>query len=339
MLRWTRRVVLFVAVFVVLVLCTGVAYEQWARRSVARDFPPPGVLIEYKNKLSHLHCTGEGAPTVVLEAGHGVAGSLAWASVQPGIAADTRVCSYDRAGILWSEPRDEPRDAAHITEELHGLLEAALESPPYVMVGHSLGGLLVRVFADRFPSEVAGVVFVDAAHPEQFDRYPAKVREFLSEAESSLPSPRLFRLWTAVGAYRFRLDTPQNAVQAFLPRTIPWGFLGERMARDATAEQAAESEALGDRPLIVLTAGVGPRYPGVQDAALREFYDTWLALQAELASLSTNSDHRVIEGATHNIQRDDPEAVIAAVRDVVNAVRQGATLARVAGAQAAGGTR
>lgn len=323
MARWIRRVVLGATSLIVLVVCAGVAYEQWSRRSSAREFPPPGELIEYNGQRSHLHCTGEGSPTVILEAGHGMAGSLAWASVQPGIAAGSRVCSYDRAGILWSEPRDEPRDAVRITEELHGLLEVASESPPYVMVGHSLGGLLVRVFADRFPGEVAGVVFVDAAHPEQFDRYPAEVREFLSEAESSLPSPHLFRLWAAIGAYRFRLDPPQNAIQAFLPRTVPWGFLSERMAQDATAEQAAETGTLGDRPLVVLTAGVGPRYPGVTDAALGEFYDTWLALQAELASLSTNSDQRVIEGASHNIHRDDPEAVIAAVHDVVDAVRQG----------------
>lgn len=326
MAKWIRRVALGVAALAVLVVCTGVAYEQWSRRSVARAFPPVGTMIELDGKRSHLHCTGQGSPTVILEAGLGVAGSRNWVGIQPEIAAVTRVCSYDRAGILWSEPRDGPRDAARIAAELHGLLDVASESPPYVMVGHSLGGLLVRVYDDRYPGEVAGLVFVDASHPQQYDRYPAEVLEYVSEARASLPSLRLFRLWAAVGGYRLRLPPAEDAVGGFLPRTVPWGFLGERAARDAIAAQVAETGALGDRPLVVLTAGVGPRFPGVSDEVVEDFHDVWLELQAELASLSTNSVHRTIEGATHDIHRDDPGAVIAAVEAVVNAVRQGASL-------------
>lgn len=126
MLRWARRVILGVVGLVVAALCAGVAYEQWSRRQIAREFPPPGRLVEHGGRLSHLFCMGNGSPTVILEAGLDTDGSQTWAGVQPQIAAETRVCSYDRGGILWSEPRKEPRDANRIAGELH---ESTLLTP------------------------------------------------------------------------------------------------------------------------------------------------------------------------------------------------------------------
>lgn len=187
MLEWTRRILLGALVLVALAISAGFLYERWARRNVAREYPPPGRLVEHDGRRSHLLCSGEGPPTVVLDAGLGVTGVLAWTDVQPDVAAFSRVCSYDRAGIMWSEPRAEPRDAHRIGNELHGILKAASESPPFVLVGHSVGGLLVRVYTDRYPDEVAGLVLVDAAHPEQFERYPAEVLEYRTQLDSSLP--------------------------------------------------------------------------------------------------------------------------------------------------------
>jgi pimeloyl-ACP methyl ester carboxylesterase len=334
MLKWIRRVLFGTAVLVVVAVGMGVVYEQTSQRSVAREFPPVGQLVEHGGKRSHLFCIGEGSPTVILEGGLSVGGSQDWANIQPEIAADTRVCSYDRAGILWSEPREEPRDAHRIAEELHALLEAASELPPYVMVGHSLGGLLVRVYDDRFPGEVAGFVFIDASHPEQFDRYPPEVLEARSNLESSLPPPLLIRLLAVTGVYRrFMLSRPDNPIAAFLPRTVPWGFSGEMAARAAMSEQAAAAGNLDSRPVAVLTAGERPRMPGVTEEALDEYHGIRLALHAELAALSTNSDQRTIEGAGHNIYADKPEAVIAGVRDVVSAVRQDTSLQAEAGSQ------
>ena len=172
MRRWIKRIVLGALALVALVLGAGLVYEQWSRWSAARRFPPPGHLVEVEGRSSHLNCTGEGTPTVVLEAGLDSIGALAWVNVQPEIARTARVCSYDRAGIGWSERRAGSRDAVRIAEELHALLAAASESPPYVMVGHSLGGPLVRVFADRFKAEVVGLVFIDSSHPEQLERFP-----------------------------------------------------------------------------------------------------------------------------------------------------------------------
>lgn len=323
LLEWLRRVLLGGLVLLVLLLVTGVVYEQWGRREAAREFPPPGQLVEFDGAVSHLDCTGEGSPTVVLEAGLGVAGSRSWTAVQPEVAGHTRVCSYDRAGFLWSERREEPRDAERIARELHGLLEAASESPPYVMVGHSLGGLLVRVYDDRFPDEVAGFVLVDPSHPEQFDRYLEDVVEHRSRQEASLPPPLLFRAWTFVGGLRFSRPAPENAVQAFLWRTVPQGLLGETAARDAIYEQAAGTGTLGDRPLVVLSAGAPTRVPDIPDEVLETWHETRRTLHADLAELSGDSDLRVVDGADHDIHHEDPGAVIAAIRDVVEAVREG----------------
>lgn len=320
MLRWLQRALLGAVVIIVVAVAAGLIWEQRSRREVAREFPPPGRMVEFDGKRSHLSCAGSGSPTVVLEGGLGVAGSLTWSDVQPEVAEHTRVCSYDRAGFLWSEPREEPRDADRITGELDALLDAAGESPPYVMVGHSIGGLLVRVYADRFPGEVAGVVLVDAAHPGQYDRYPDAVLDHLSEAEPSLPPRPLFRAWATIGGYRLLMPDPEDPIVAHLPRTVPWGFLGERAARDAIHERAAAAGTLGDRPLVVLTAGAPTRYPGLSDEELEALYETWTTLQAELVELSTRSVQRTVEGATHDIHREDPDAVVEAVRDVVDAV-------------------
>ena len=322
MKKWLRRGLLALLGLPVVVVGAGIGYEQWARRSVAEEFPPPGQLVEHGGQRSHLNCTGQGSPTVVLEAGLGVAGSLSWRAVQRKVAAGTRVCSYDRAGYLWSEPRDEPRDANRIARELHALLQASSESPPYLLVGHSLGGLLIRVYDDRYTGEVTGFVFVDPSHPEQFDRYPPGVVEYRTRRTAALPPPLLFRAWVFVGGYRLTLAPPDNAVQAYLWRTVPWGFLGEENAREAIYEQASSTGPLGDRPVVVLTAGEPTSVSGLSDAVLSEWHETHRVLHAEIADLSTNSDLRRVEGAGHNIHRDDPEAVVAAIRDVVQAARR-----------------
>lgn len=186
MLTWTRRVLLSVLPLVVLAISAGSMYERSARRDVAGEYPPPGDLVEYDGESSHLFCTGEGSPTVVLEAGLGVTGAL-----------------------------------------------------------------------------------------------------------------------------------------AYLPRTVPWGFSGELAARDAMSEQAAATGDLGDRPLVVLTAGAEPDLPGVSEDTRERVSDIRTELRIELAALSTHSVRRTVKDAGHDVPSDAPEAVVAAVRDVVRAVRKG----------------
>lgn len=334
MRKWIKRAIQGAVGLVALLILSGLTYEQLARRSVFKRFAPLGEFVEVDGRTAHLRCLGEGRPTVVLEAGFGPDGSESWASIMPDIASISRVCAYDRAGILWSEPGKEPRDAYHIADELHALLATASESPPFVLVGHSLGGLFVRVFADRYGDEVSGVVFVDSSHPEQGERLP----QVVVEASAALPSPVFMKASAALGVMRWGLRAdahvadgePQNLTELLLPRSVT-GLLTEMDAIDTFAAQTAATSDLGDRPVVVLTAGQvaeGIRQ-AFDEAVLEETHAVWLELQGELAALSTNSDHRVIERASHYIHQQAPEAVRTAIADVVMAVRDDSPVRRV----------
>jgi len=325
MLKWLKRISLGLATIVIAVILGGVGFEQWSRWSVARDFPPSGQVIMIDGAAMHLHCSGTGSPTVVLEAGLDITGSLAWATVQPEISSLTRVCSYDRAGIYRSERRSEIPTARGISGRLHSLLEAASETPPYVLVGHSLGGPLIRVFADRYPQDVAGLVFVDASHPDQMQRFSAE-----SVAAMDGPSPILLSTLAATGMLRlsdapFPENMPAEArsiAKRFAPQSIP-GVLSELETLETILAEAGESAGFGNLPLIVLAAGRLPDElpPGMTEELAADISTVWSELQAEHTTLSTNSEQRVIEDATHYIQFDNPDAVNRAIRDVVEIVR------------------
>jgi biopolymer transport protein ExbB/TolQ/pimeloyl-ACP methyl ester carboxylesterase len=245
----------------------------------------------------HLHCEGEGSPAVVFDAGAGNDGS-SWRTVQPGVARVTRACSYDRAGLGYSGPGRKPRNSARMAMELHALLAAAQVPPPYVLVGHSAGGLNVRLFANDYFDEVAGMVLVDAT--------PAAARERLtprlSEQERQQQRERLQR-----GPDGWDFDSFQESMQL-----------------------AGAAPALGNLPLVVLTAGRDDREGGPPPSAppeeMKRRFEIWQELQVELAQLSSNSRHTVVPEARHFVHWDAPAVVVRAVRDVVVAARTGQRL-------------
>ena len=326
MWKWIRRSSLSAVGLIGLAQGTGLAYDQWSRWNTPRAFfPPPGDLVQFDGARSHLHCIGHGSPTILLEAGLDPSGSYSWRRVLPDIAVTTRVCAYDRAGILWSEPRPGPRDAHRIADELHALLAAASEPPPYVMVGHSFGGLLVRVFAHRFKGEVVGFVLVDSAHPAGLYRMPLG-------AISPEPAPlRLLasKFFAATGVSRLRAGPPKTPPQAYAHSSM-LAAQGEGQAFRASCAQVAETRKLDNSPLVVLTAGHIPPPSGMSEATQNVFHEIRLALQDELAMLSTNADQRVIPRAGHFVQLDDPAAVVTAIRDVVTAARAGTPVRKAA---------
>jgi pimeloyl-ACP methyl ester carboxylesterase len=168
---WIRRGLLIMVAGLLTLAAMGTVYRAIATQIDRRTYPPPSNMVDVGTHRLHINCVGEGSPTVILEAASpGM--SADWVRVQQQVSQTTRVCAYDRAGLGWSEAGPEPRDARQISSELHCLLNAAGTQGPYVLVGHSYGGLYARMYADRYPADVAGMVLVDSSHPEQFTRSP-----------------------------------------------------------------------------------------------------------------------------------------------------------------------
>lgn len=291
-------------------LLLGFIYEPIAEATDAKTYPAPGQLVDVGGYRLHINCTGTGNPTVVIDAGWGD-WSTAWEFVQPDVAKTTRVCTYDRAGMGWSETGPLPRDAAQFAKELHTLLQNAGIPGPYVMVGHSMGGLTVRVFVHDYASEIAGVVLIDSMTPQQFTQLPTAVQP-PSDSQSQLFSfpaalarfgvMRLFAKplglapFTALDeqAYYSRLVRTQN-VQA---------YISEGQGMPAGGMEASAVKTFRDLPLIVLTAKLND-IPG------------WPEWQAELLQLSSNSQQLFAENSGHNIQSDEPKAAVAAILQMV----------------------
>jgi pimeloyl-ACP methyl ester carboxylesterase len=328
LLRWTFRGVAMLAGLLVTALAASATYHAFRQANETRQFPPPGRLVDVGGHRLHLHCTGEGRPTVVLEAPAG-GSSLGWSLVQPGIARETRTCSYDRAGLGWSEPGPRPRSAARIVGELHTLLARSGEAGPYVLVGSSLGGTYLRLFAIRHPEAVAGIVFVDAAHERQFDDNPG----WRDEVEGTRRMLVLARIAAPLGLLRL-LDMPFGEGSSswlpspLLPAARAVGFrsawvttvadeldaLDQGLAEVAAAVDATPAPAFRDLPLVVLTRG----RPEGEEA---KQYPHWLDLQRKLMSFSSRSVQVMVSDSGHFIQADRPQAVVDAVEGVLRELR------------------
>jgi pimeloyl-ACP methyl ester carboxylesterase len=182
---WTVRILLGLLALIVLLALGGASYEAIMAAGDGKRYPPPGQLVDVGGYRLHLHCIGQGGPTVVLDAGLG-GFSLDWGAVQTHIAMSTRVCAYDRAGLGWSDPGPTPRSPQQFASELHALLTNGGVEGPYVLVAHSLSGKTARLFASQHPDDVAGMVLVDAGHefvddhraPEQLTAEDAERRQF-----------------------------------------------------------------------------------------------------------------------------------------------------------------
>jgi len=285
-------------------LCAvGGGYET-VRESLDRRMPQaPGQLIDVGGHRLHLNCTGSGSPTVILESGLGESGAY-WTWVSTAVAHDTRVCVYDRPGRGRSEPTSLPQDGVAVARDLHVLLERANVHAPFVLVGHSSGAQYVRIFAGRYPEQVAGMVLLDGQPAEAFEglpSYPALYGVF-SRVIPLLPS--LARL--GVGRLLSGSDSSARAARS----------LRDEFAELPTAlAQARSFQSLGDRPLFVVTATRGAMAG-------------WLPLQDAMARLSTNSRHEVVPFEHAELVTGEMGARTSsqAIRDVVHAVRFAAPL-------------
>ncbi len=306
----------------------GTAWESAAERHDRRALPPRGGFVEVGGRRIHLLALGRSrpGPTVILEAGIGGATLASWGRVEPAVAAFAPVVAYDRGGLGWSDPGPEPRDAVRLTQELHAALRAAGIGPPYVLVGHSYGGLLARMFAHRHPDEVAGLVLVESSYPVD-PATRSRLRSWRRAVARLLPAlPTLARVGLVRAALPLlptnirALPPLERAEQsAFYARPSHWrGVLAEFDAWETlTDPEVAALGGLDDRPLFVLTAGSGARWPG------------WLRLQERNAALSSDSVHEVVPGADHAGLIEDARwapRVVEAIGAVVESARSGRPL-------------
>ncbi len=293
------------------------AVLQWRD---ARALPLRGRLVDAGGHRLRVLESGAGqpGPTVVLECGIGGATAASWGWVQRGVERFAPVVAYDRAGLGWSEPGPMPRDGARLVGELHALLLNAGHPAPYVFVGHSYGGLLARLFAERYPGEIAGVVLVDSSHPRQFGdtrRMPGRFRFIRALLPAAPWAARLglmrLLVWIVPMDVKHLPPLERREQMAFLGRASHWtGTVREMQAwLPLTNPEAAQTRGFGDRPLAVITADHSARWGG------------WAQLQGEVAALSSNSAHETVPGATHGGLLSD-SVYAAHVIDAVRAVRE-----------------
>ena len=320
--RW----LLYLVLAVLFAASVGGGYETVRSAAEAGDHPMPGRLVDVGDHRLHLNCTGSGSPTVVLQAGGGeMSSAFGW--IAPVVAEETRVCVYDRAGHGWSEAAPTAQDATQVAADLHLLLERARVPGPYVLAGHSFGGLYVLTSAALFPDEVAGLVLMDTtepaseAAPRGTSSGDATSEDVMDRVSALLGTTARMGLGRLISGSDFG-DLPAQsrdemraaaAKEPHLRSTVE-----EYLQANTSTRQAAWLEDFDAKPLVVLTAGVGSD-------------PDWVATHEDLATLSDNADHRIIDGADHSAlihDRAHAAATSDAILDVVASVRDEQPLAR-----------
>ena len=322
-LRWVGRVLIGLVALIIVLAVSGASYEAIMAAGDAERYPAPGQRVDVGGYRLHIQCVGEGSPTVLLDAGLG-GFSLDWSLVQPELAANNRVCAYDRAGYGWSDPGPQPRTPSHIADELHTLLVNAGVQGPYVLVGHSAAGKHVRFYATRYPQDVVGMVLVDARHesvdanrsPEALAAEHKQQRRFQRTiwVSARLGLVRLFwaQLWPKAYPATQNLSAETRAEIGVLQarsqqiKTV----LSEDAVLTQDNTQLSAAPSLGDLPLIVLAAG-----QNVQNDP------DWLPAQQQMAGLSSKAKLIVVDGSSHYIHWDQPRLVVDAISQVVAAAR------------------
>jgi pimeloyl-ACP methyl ester carboxylesterase len=326
-----RTVAIFLGSAILLLLLiafAGYLYNRAAQQHSRLLSPPPGEFFFVDGRAMHLYCTGTGWPTVVIESGLGDTW-LTWQLVQPGLAAVTKVCTYDRAGLGWSDPDSGRRDAVAIADQLHKLLEAAGVTDRLLLVGHSAGGLFVRQFAAKYPENVVGLVMVDATPAESFDRI-ASARETPAARKQRHREAFYRRFKDAIGVSRLqrrcqgRVPPPLAAFRRYARAAacrpqFATSWLREVDEFEMSAREVAGT-TFGALPLVVISQDSDRPKAGwsAEDIAANPI---WAELQENLKKLSTNSRRVIARGSGHGVQIDRPDVVVKEIERMVLEIR------------------
>lgn len=331
---WLGRIFLVLLALIVLLVSTALAAGANNKRDFAENYPPIGQMVDVGGYRLHLYCTGEaqlGEPTVIMEAGSGSVG-LMWALVQDEVAKSARICTYDRAGLGWSESSPKPRTADVITDELHTLLVNAEIDGPYILVGHSLGGIFVREYQYKHPDEVVGIILVDSgdgglATYMEGTAYMQMMSQFIG-ASKTLSDTGLIKVITGLSAlfpsepmYQTLPAGVSETIQAMMVKTTEAGSIEVAALPIIWEENRAHQTSLGDLPLTVIVHGYCNSC-SKDPAELAKEESGWLEMQKYLASLSSNSELIIASPQTgHDVQVDEPGLVVDAIQRMVEAVR------------------
>jgi len=329
------RTLLWILLILALLLAGGFSYQRIELAQTRERFPAPGKLVDVGGHLMHMYCTGSGSPTVVIDAGNG-SFSIEWTPIQQEVSQTTRVCTYDRSGYGWSEAGPNPRDGRQVVSELHDLLQAAEESGPFLLVGHSLGGIHVRLFAAQYPDEVAGLILIDTAYPLTM------TPEFEMQMQSSIGFYQAMNLMTSTGllrilgplggedsmpatARKLPVELQEKYLNLLLDPNQYTTAISEMTQLPQTFQQTSQllkgNQPFGDLPLIVITAGQTSA-PG--STPFSEQYtpipESQIQNQLELAGQSSRGEHRILNESSHSVHLDAPAEVVKAIRDLFEIV-------------------
>ncbi|WP_341348118.1 alpha/beta hydrolase [Paenibacillus sp. FSL H3-0469] len=311
------KLLLILVSAVLLLAGSGFLYEAVASHSARKSYPAPGQLVDAGGYNLHIRQLGAGAPTIILEAGSGET-SLSWRDIPEQLAEHATVVTYDRAGYAWSEQADTERSGANIVRELHTALRNADIPGPYLMVGHSLGGMYARLFTQTYPAEVTGLVLIDA-RPENDDRETKPI--LAAENIAGNPSASLLSLLKRSGVLRLFQDhlltglvAPQDRGAFINVISTPSYFAAKEQeaALASSTEDAIRGQNFGSLPVKVIARGLPQDYAsfGVSEDAGRRLEAIWQEGQRSMLNLSSNSELIVAEKSGHMIIHDQPELVV-----------------------------
>jgi pimeloyl-ACP methyl ester carboxylesterase len=302
-----ERIVLSVVVLFVAFVAASSAYNAIALHHFWAKNQPPGAFYSVNGHRMHINCTGNGSPTIVLEAGLGN-DSMTWGGVQPVLSSTTRVCSYDRAGFGWSDPLPTPRDADHVAAELHELLLQAKVTGPIVLMGHSIGGMYQRDYATRYPADIVGIVFEDSSTPLQ-DENPV-----LKAAESKAPPTWLLELLAkpamSIGIPRLMGQCSQSikGFDAYAAKLQAEDICQTHMSAmfdymdgmNRSGQETVHTGPYGALPILIFSEDPAQAVAASSSEGAKVFY----GMQEDLKKLSTRSRRIIAKGSTHYIHID-----------------------------------
>ena len=310
------------------------------------DPPPNGNLVDIGGYKLHIDIKGKGSPAVVMIAGS-QAFSVDWSLVMPGISGITQVCTYDRPALAWSDPGPMPRTFDQDIYELHTLLHKSGVKPPYILVGHSLGGIIARLFEKKYPTEVKGLVLVDATSEDAVLFMNGKIQRLRTfsqnrtnppvktkpDTSTKIPSMKdMEEMWKMMGEPK--IESPFDRLPKKFQEQRIWAmrqpkFLladnGPYWADEFSAMYADSLYSLGNKPIYVLSSG-RDAFSKNTDSAMKAIWLEKLEQKEKMSNLSSNSKHIITTKSGHEIHLEEPELVINAIKEVIMAVRTGKPL-------------